>query len=657
MTKTNYLNLSTILFLFFVAVSNFSCEKQMNEPRHLSEPMDKEAALIGQWQQTDVVLAVDVDKKSGLVSNSSVVTNAYLIELGLGVAGFGQAMTFSQYTALSINEDGTYSFENDISNDFATFLMPKSGVAGKWNYDKHISVLQLTPDGATEYDPHWIDKITNTELTLSVLLDAGGQQIPLYVKYKKVTGNEEDLTDQRNQLIDGNWFQKDIQFAMTIPKDALGMEIPKGTSLIEMAPLLAIALGNPALAEQIQLTGLNTFSFSGGNYSFKNPLTDDLVKFLLPGAGTSGGAQVIAKGDVIGFQSSGGGTPDVHVIDQLDENTFSFAITITVPGAGTLPFNLVLQKASGVTAAQRMPELVGTWTQKDLVFAVDIPADALGFPIPKGTSLMDLVNNPAVASQLDPVAVAGIKLMPSSYYSFGSNGMYSFTNPLPQVIETLFPKGKGSGQWMLLGGDNLVLGLFRTADPGLHWINSLGNDEVSMRVALDVGGMAIPLNLILKKEDIDPFVRAGWLAGTWHQDDLQLGLDVPANALFPGQPALPKGTSLLALVQDPAVAGALGAQTVGAIQATAYSSYSFGADNTYAFSNPADPMIIGLMFPVAGLAGDWSFINGGTALSLKNGANTQDVQVVEMSENEIVLAVTLSDGGALEIPANLILKK
>ncbi len=502
--KKNILSFISLATLFILIIAINACKKEENTPLKLGKEIPKKEWISGTWTQKDIQFAVDIPKAAlgvAIPAGSSLIDLAPLLGLGLNPE-VGKLVQFTQLNTFTFNADGTYSIENPLGTAPVSFILPDAGTAGHWELTVFQAVVQLTPDGG-DADPHWVNDISENTLNISFTLKLAGNDVPMNLILQKQ--EKEPNLQQQIQWLTGDWVQKDLQFAVTIPKDALGMEIPAGTSLVELAPLLSLALGEPDLGSQIQFTQLNTFSFSSDQtYSFKNPLDKALVSFILPEAGGSGKWDLLGSGSLVLPLTPEGGKPSPVWVNDLTADSLSLGIYLDIPNVATIPMNLILEKpAEAVDIKQKMALMVGTWTQQDLQFAIDIPKDALGMEIPKGTSLPALIQDPGVAQLLGPAAVMGIQAMAYSMYKFDANTGYSFTNPLAgaAVIKALFPDAGTSGHWGLIGGESVVLPLIPdgSSTPDIHWVNKLTDNEINLRVSLDMGGKSIPMNLILKK--------------------------------------------------------------------------------------------------------------------------------------------------------------
>ncbi|MBO9728451.1 MAG: hypothetical protein J7623_07405 [Chitinophaga sp.] len=132
-------------------------------------------------------------------------------------------------------------------------------------------------------------------------------------------------------LIAGNWQQKDIVFA--VPVKLGGQNIPAGTSIIKLAPLLG-----PAGA-LFTCTTTNTYQFSAdGQFAIKG-CTD----LILPTAGNAGTWKLDVH-DAVFLLTNGKGDKDPHWIENVSDSALDLSITVTIPNVATAPLVLKLKK-------------------------------------------------------------------------------------------------------------------------------------------------------------------------------------------------------------------------------------------------------------------------------------------------------------------------
>ncbi len=168
--------------------------------------------------------------------------------------------------------------------------------------------------------------------TLLILL------IFLFASCKKDTADENAQFPNKNQeWATGTWKQKDL--VISVPVNIAGQDIPAGTSLITLAPLIGQALGDPAIADAILCTADNIYSFNAdGTYEITG-CTD----LILPVAGNSGTWNLTIYSAVVQFISTKG-DKDPHWINSITSNTLNLALTVQFPGLGAAPLGLILEK-------------------------------------------------------------------------------------------------------------------------------------------------------------------------------------------------------------------------------------------------------------------------------------------------------------------------
>lgn len=143
-----------------------------------------------------------------------------------------------------------------------------------------------------------------------------------------------DATPEKSQKygqIAGKWQQKDIVFA--VPVKLGGQNIPAGTSIIALAPLLG-----PAGA-LFTCTKTNSYQFgTDGNFAITG-----CTQLILPTAGNAGTWKLDVH-DAVFLLTSQKGDNDPHWIENISDSTLDLSITVTIPGVATAPLVLKLKK-------------------------------------------------------------------------------------------------------------------------------------------------------------------------------------------------------------------------------------------------------------------------------------------------------------------------
>jgi hypothetical protein len=161
-----------------------------------------------------------------------------------------------------------------------------------------------------------------------LILLAGGYLLAVACKKNK------DATPEKSDKyarVAGTWQQKDIVFA--VPVKLGGQNIPAGTSIIALAPLLG-----PAGA-LFTCTKTNSYQFkTDGNFAITG-----CTELILPAAGNAGTWKLDVHNAVF-LLTSQKGANDPHWIQHVSDSTLDLSITVTIPGVATAPLVLKLKK-------------------------------------------------------------------------------------------------------------------------------------------------------------------------------------------------------------------------------------------------------------------------------------------------------------------------
>lgn len=161
-----------------------------------------------------------------------------------------------------------------------------------------------------------------------LLLLAGCHLLVISCKKNKDTTPEKS---EKYGLIAGDWQQKDIVFA--VPVKVGGQNIPAGTSIIALAPLLG-----PAGA-LFTCTKTNSYKFNAdGNFAIEG-----CTELILPTAGNAGTWKLDVH-DAVFLLTSQKGDNDPHWIENVSDSSLDLSITVTIPGVATAPLILQLKK-------------------------------------------------------------------------------------------------------------------------------------------------------------------------------------------------------------------------------------------------------------------------------------------------------------------------
>lgn len=142
---------------------------------------------------------------------------------------------------------------------------------------------------------------------------------------------------EKYDWVTGTWKQKDLVIAVSVKLG--GQNIPAGTSMIALAPLIGQALGNPAVAEGLICTKDNTYSFNSDGTFAVNGCTS----LILPTAGNDGTWKLTVYDAVLQLTSAKGDN-DPHWINSISSNSLELAVTVSIPGVGDAPLSLILEK-------------------------------------------------------------------------------------------------------------------------------------------------------------------------------------------------------------------------------------------------------------------------------------------------------------------------
>lgn len=159
----------------------------------------------------------------------------------------------------------------------------------------------------------------------------------LFLGSCKKAGNPADDNAFKKGWVTGKWQQTDLVFSVDIP--LAGQTIAAGTSLISVAPLIGQALGNPVIAQLIVCTKGNQYDFrDDGNF-----IITGCTDLILPVAGSQGSWELTIYDAVLQLTSMES-EKDPHWINTITPTNMELAITLTIPGVGSIPLGLQLKK-------------------------------------------------------------------------------------------------------------------------------------------------------------------------------------------------------------------------------------------------------------------------------------------------------------------------
>jgi len=138
------------------------------------------------------------------------------------------------------------------------------------------------------------------------------------------------------QIVTGTWKQTDIVLAVGVSVNVGGndYDFPAGTSMINDPYLQAFGV-----ASFFAPTATNIYQFgANGDFTITGP-TD----LILPVAGNSGTWTLDVYDAVLKLISTSKAN-DPHWINAITSDSLSLSMTVDIPGLGTAPLNLLLQK-------------------------------------------------------------------------------------------------------------------------------------------------------------------------------------------------------------------------------------------------------------------------------------------------------------------------
>jgi len=148
--------------------------------------------------------------------------------------------------------------------------------------------------------------------------------------------NSAPAKSSKYQIVTGTWKQTDIVLAVGVSVNVGGndYDFPAGTSMINDPYLQAFGV-----ASFFAPTASNIYEF-GANGDFNVTGSTDLI---LPVAGNSG-TWTLDVYDAVLKLTSTDNKPDPHWINAITSDSLSLSMTVDIPGLGTAPLNLLLQK-------------------------------------------------------------------------------------------------------------------------------------------------------------------------------------------------------------------------------------------------------------------------------------------------------------------------
>jgi hypothetical protein len=163
--------------LLAIALLIIACKKSSTAPAQSA----KYQIVASTWQQTDITLAVAVSVKVGSTKYSFPVGTSMITDPTLKKLGVTASFTPTINNTYHFSDSGAYAL-----NGVTKLILPLAGSQGKWSLDEYDAVLKLNPSD-TVNDPHWINSITDTSLSLSMTVTIPGLgAAPLALQLKKL---------------------------------------------------------------------------------------------------------------------------------------------------------------------------------------------------------------------------------------------------------------------------------------------------------------------------------------------------------------------------------------------------------------------------------------------------------------------------------------
>ena len=162
--------------VIFIALLLMACKKSSTSPAQTA----KYKIVASTWQQTDITLAVAVSVKVGSNKYSFPIGTSMITDPTLKALGVTASFTPTVNNIYHFSDSGTYALTG-----VTKLILPIAGSQGKWSLDEYDAVLKLNPSD-TVNDPHWINSITDTSLSLSMTVTIPGLgAAPLALQLKK----------------------------------------------------------------------------------------------------------------------------------------------------------------------------------------------------------------------------------------------------------------------------------------------------------------------------------------------------------------------------------------------------------------------------------------------------------------------------------------
>ena len=140
-----------------------------------------------------------------------------------------------------------------------------------------------------------------------------------------------DNASGKYDMVTGSWSQKDLVLA--VPVKLGGQNIPAGTSMMALAPMLGPA------GQYITCTKNNVYNFNKDSTMRVEGCTD----LILPVTGQEGTWRLDIY-DAVLLLKSKDGKADPHWINEVSATTMKISITAAIPNVASVPTTLILEK-------------------------------------------------------------------------------------------------------------------------------------------------------------------------------------------------------------------------------------------------------------------------------------------------------------------------
>jgi hypothetical protein len=152
----------------------------------------------------------------------------------------------------------------------------------------------------------------------------------------KKDNDKKNQKSEKYQIVAGTWKQVDIVLGVEVSVKVDGQKytFPAGTSMISDPYMAAFGVADFFIPTQD-----NVYEFaSSGTYNINGE-----TELILPMAGNSGTWALDVYDAVLKFTSADK-KDDPHWINAISSSQLNLSITVDIPGLGTAPLNLILEK-------------------------------------------------------------------------------------------------------------------------------------------------------------------------------------------------------------------------------------------------------------------------------------------------------------------------